>query len=494
LLPRRFPRASPEKATSQLRGLHTTSLTRNTPETRRPSISASFPQKARFSGTEGIDRRPDTRSDQMPKLTKRTIDAIRPDPGRDVFHWDTGDGALKGFGVRMKPSGVATWLVQYRTPQGQTRRLALGRVGVLTPDQARGKARDALKAVADGGDPSADRHTTRSAISVADLCEEYMQAARASLVKTRFGQSKSPATVAIDDGRINRHIVPLIGSTPARDLRRSDVQRMVDAIAGGKTAVVAKGKPRGKAVVTGGAGTAAKAVGLLGGIFTWAQRRGHVPEGANPAHGVEKAASKMKDRVLSDGELRALGKALEGRADDQPAAVAALRLIALTGLRREEACGLRWREVDELGQSLRLEDTKTGRSTRPIGTAAMDVLRAVPRRDGVEWLFPRADGTAPADLKKRIAGLFDAAGLKDARSHDLRRTFASTAADLGYGDATIAELLGHARRGVTERHYVRRSDPVLIAAADRVAARLGGMMTNEAPAENVVELRAAEAG
>jgi len=244
---------------------------------------------------------------------------------------------------------------------------------------------------------------------------------------------------------------------------------MVDQIAAGKTAATLKTKARGRAVITGGGGTAAKAVGLLGGIFTWAQRRGLVPEGANPAHGIEKAASKTKDRVLSGDELRALGKVLESRSDDQAAAVAALRLIALTGLRREEACGLRWREVDQSGQSLRLENTKAGRSVRPIGEPAMDLLRSLPRRDGVEWVFPRADGQASADMKKVLAGLFDEAGLTNARSHDLRRTFASVAADIGYGDATIAELLGHARRGVTERHYIRRSDPVLLAAADCVS-------------------------
>ena len=85
----------------------------------------------------------------MAKLTKRTVDAIRPAADRDVFVWDSGDGALKGFGVRVKPSGAASYLVQYRTPEGRTRRLAFGRVGVLTPDQARKLASDKLKEVAE---------------------------------------------------------------------------------------------------------------------------------------------------------------------------------------------------------------------------------------------------------------------------------------------------------------------------------------------------------
>jgi integrase len=153
----------------------------------------------------------------------------------------------------------------------------------------------------------------------------------------------------------------------------------------------------------------------------------------------------------------------------------AVRLIALTGLRREEACGLCWREVDQDGSYLRLSASKTGRSTRPLSKTALQFLATLSRGPN-EWVFPNRYGTGSADLKKAIATLFDEAGLKDARSHDLRRTFASTAAELGYSDATIAELIGHARRGVTERHYVRRPDAVLIAAADRVAARINAAM------------------
>jgi Toprim domain/Phage integrase family len=145
-------------------------------------------------------------------------------------------------------------------------------------------------------------------------------------------------------------------------------------------------------------------------------------------------------------------------------------LIALTGARREEICALRWCEVDEPAGCLRLETTKTGRSIRPIGRSALRVLSTLPRGPS-EWVFPNRAGSGSADLKKQIAGLFDAAGLTDARSHDLRRTFGSLAADEGYGDATIAELLGHARRGVTARHYIRRPDAALLAATDRVAER-----------------------
>jgi len=112
---------------------------------------------------------------------------------------------------------------------------------------------------------------------------------------------------------------------------------------------------------------------------------------------------------------------------------------------------------------------------RPIGKAALSLLSTITRGEN-EWVFPNRDGSGSEDLKKHISSLFDAAGLTDARSHVLRRTYASLAADEGYGDATIGELLGHARQGVTGRHYIRRPDAALVAAADKVAARIAAML------------------
>jgi site-specific recombinase XerD len=425
----------------------------------------------------------------VPKLTKNEVDKLlrcrpRLDDRAELFAWDS---ELRGFGLRRKQSGVCSYLVQYRTREGRTRRLVLGRAGILTPEEARRLAREKLAAVAAGADPSAQRHEARAALTVSVLCDCYLEAARAGLVATRFRRPKRASTVAIDEGRVARHIKPLIGTMRADALTRAVVQRMADAIAQGKTAGVFKGGPRGKAVVSGGAGTAARVVELLGGMWTWAEKRGFVA-GSNPARGVETTRGEARDRVLSPIELRALGQVLQEVAPAHPAAAAALRLIALTGMRYGEACGLRSSEIDIPGQCLRLERTKTGRSIRPIGNPALDLLLSLSRAEGPnrpDWVFPNRAKDGRADLKKRIASLFDNAGLADARSHDLRRTFASTAADEGYGDATIAELLGHSRRGVTARHYIRRPDAALVAAADRVSARIATMLDAEKDAEIV---------
>jgi site-specific recombinase XerD len=445
----------------------------------------------------------------MAALTKRVLDAAKPQAER-YFVWC---GSLSGFGARIYPSGRKVFVAQVRVGRGQ-RRVTIGTFGAFTVDQARKRAEAIIRAAAEGRDPQREKQEARTALTVAELCEEYLTAARAGLVMTRFKRPKRSTTVAIDEGRVSRHIRPLIGKIPARALRRADVQRMADAIAQGKTAGIFKGKPRdqeigassrpepsvtvdlnvksrGRAVVTGGAGTAARVVELLGGIYSWAEKREMVA-GPNPAHGVETMRGEAKDRVLSCEELQALGKTLDENEARAPMPVAAVRLIALTSLRREEACGLRWDEIDFGGCCLRLEATKTGRSTRPIAKVARDLLQALPRLSD-EWVFPNRGSRGRADLKSSIAELFDAAGLTNARSHDLRRTFGSIAADEGYGDATIAELLGHSRRGVTQRHYIRRPDAALVAAADRVSSRIVAAMAARKAAAEVIPLQPAGA-
>jgi integrase len=405
----------------------------------------------------------------MPKITKRLLDALHPNPGGDVFAWDT---ELKGFGIRLKPSGSASYIVQYRTQQGRSRRLSFAKVGTITPDQARTLARRHLAEIETGGDPAAQRREDREALTVAELCERYLEAAQAGLVTYR-SKPKAASTIRNDMGLIARHIIPTIGMKLARDLDRATVQRMIDSIAAGATAAVIKTKPRGLGRVTGGPGAAARAAELLGGILSWAEKRGYVV----PVNlrGLERYRGAPKDRVLTREELARLGAELRDRADQRPSALTIVRLIALTGLRRAEAANLHWSEIDAAAGVLRLAQTKTGRSVRPIGRPALRLLEALPRTDP-ERVFPGTRGAASPDVRKAVSRVFDAAGLHDARSHDLRRTFASIAADEGYSDSTIGELLGHARQGVTSRHYIRRPDAVLISAADKVAARIAAML------------------
>ena len=408
----------------------------------------------------------------MPRLTKRILDAAKPDPTRDVFAWCS---ATPGFGARIYPSGRKTFVAQVRVGRAQ-RRVKIGTYGPFTVEQAREGAQRIIRVASEGRDPQREKQDRKKAFTVSELCDLYLEAARAGRVLTRFGRPKRPSTLAIDVGRIERHIKPLLGRLLARDVSAGDVQHMADAIAGGKTACTIRTGKRGKAVVKGGAVTAARVVELLGGIWTWAAKRDLVSS-LSITRGVDRTKALPKDRTLSAGELSRLGMSMQEAREKLPLASLALRLIALTGSRREEIVRLKWAEVDLAGSCLHLGLTKTGRSTRPLGNAAVEVLRACSKLHPV-YVFPNSRNDGPADLKKAIARTFNAAGLTDARSHDLRRTFASTADELGYSEATIGEILGHARRSVTGRHYIRRPDAALIAAAtrisDRIEAALGG--------------------
>src|SRR5215510_9754633 len=181
------------------------------------------------------------------KLTKRTIDAIKP--GIDRVLWDD---ELRGFGLRVKPGGLKSFLIQFRNRQGRSRRLTVGQYGRLNPDEARREARRLLSEVERGLDPVERRLEERHAITLGELCHEYLAKAEAGLIIGRKGLPKKANTLENDRGRIARHIIPLLGKKPLKDLTSADVKRFLEAVMSGKTAAVVKTKPHGLARVTGG--------------------------------------------------------------------------------------------------------------------------------------------------------------------------------------------------------------------------------------------------
>jgi integrase len=388
---------------------------------------------------------------------------------------------------------AVTYSVFYRTKEGRQRWQKIGRHGApWTPEGAREEAVKILGSVADGADPAAEKRITRNATTVAELCDTYLADAMAGRVLTRSKEAKKASTLAIDKGRVERHIKPLLGSRPVSAVTRDDVERFLHDVAEGRTAGKTKSaKKRGLARVTGGRTAATRAVGLLGAIFTYSVRRRLRPD--NPVRGVERFADRKRERRLSDEEYAALGKGLRKAeaADIWPPAIAAARFLAGTGWRSGEAIVLRWSEVDLVRRTAALVDTKTGRSIRPMPRFACDVLKSLPRTS--DRVFPASRGGAETILhfKKfwpRIAAL---AGLpSDITPHVLRHSFASLAADLGYSEPTIAALVGHKGRSITSR-YVHSADAVLLAAADAVANRTTELMGESKNEAEVVLLREA---
>ena len=139
----------------------------------------------------------------MPKITKRFVDGLK---GGGAQERQAMDSALSGFGLRMKPSGAASYFIRYRTPDGRARRLVLGKVGTLTPDEARKLAGQKLAAVAKGADPSGERRAARQAMTVGELCEWYLKAAGRGEILGRRGERIKASTLARDRSRVETHV------------------------------------------------------------------------------------------------------------------------------------------------------------------------------------------------------------------------------------------------------------------------------------------------
>ena len=404
------------------------------------------------------------------KISKRSVDALKPGE-KDIFLWDT---ELRGFGVKCTSKGRRVYLLQYRQ-HGRLRRYTIGKHSdPWTPTQARQEAARLLGLIAEGEDPAEIKQDAKKGITVAELCKLYLD---------EGCTTKKPSTVATDRGRIERHIIPLLGRMRVDKVKRADVQRFMNDVATGKTMADVKTGKFGRARVSGGKGTATRTVGLLGGIMSFAVERGYIEH--SPVLGVKRFPDKKNERFLSEAELARLGRVLAEAEQEgtNPCAIAAVRLLLLTGCRRGEILGLRWTEVDFNRACLRLDDSKTGQKVVPLGAPALEVLDSIPRVQGSPFVLPASKGSGHfVGLPKIWQRIRERADLPGVRLHDARHSFASVGASGGMSLPIVGKLLGHASPGTTAR-YAHLSDDPVRAAADQIsgdiAAAMGGKKGGE---------------
>ena len=399
------------------------------------------------------------------RLTKRSVDQLKPIAGRDYSVWDAD---LTGFGVRVKPSGVKSFQIKYRTANGEQRKTTLGKYGALTVEKARKLALVELGKVAAGADPVGEAREYRNGMTITELCDRYFTEAEAERILHR-NRPKKPSTLAVDKGRIERHIKPLLGKKRIADLKRMDIERFMYDVRDGKTAVDVKTGPRRRSIVRGGAQVGAKSVHLLSAMYKFAMRSGWVED--NPCLNIDKPAEGKRTRFLSEAEYKAIGLALVRARELElsPTLMNAAVALMLTGCRRGEILNLKWVEIDPQSRCLRLQDSKTGPQLRPCGKAAFDHLSSLPHEMDANFVFPSELCDGPIkEIRKFLAWLMKESGISGVTPHVFRHSYATVAFELGYSELIIAGLLGHKLSSVTSR-YAHRVDYVLADAADRVS-------------------------
>lgn len=412
----------------------------------------------------------------MPSITKRLVDATRPAAER-VYVWDD---ELRGFGLLVLPSGVKSFVLQYRTEAGRSRRMTLGRYGALTPDQARRLAKERLHEVAQGHDPAEDRRELRAAPTVNDLLDRYLS----EHVDVHNAETTRREVRRLVDKKIR----PALGTLKVAAVTRADVARFHHAEGAA---------PR----------SANFCLSILSKAFALAELWRLRPEYSNPARRIERYEEATRERFLSEAELTRLGgalveaetlglpwsigterskhapKAAELRAPASPMAVAALRLLLFTGARRSEILQTRWADVDLAAGTVALPDRKGGaRRPHPVSLPVLEIIKGLNKPKGAVYLFPRpSDPKLPMAVEQIESAwqrIRKRAQLEDVRLHDLRHTVGTFASEAGSNAFMIAHLLRHANITITQRYVNPNAEPIR-AVSEVVAQRLSAGLAGE---------------
>lgn len=379
------------------------------------------------------------------KLTVRTVESITPGVA-DIIVWDS---ELAGFGCKVTPKGKRSYFLYYRTKEGQQRRPAIGAHGPLRPEAARDIARRWLADVAQGRDPSQSRTLDRAAPTVRELCSRYMT----EHAETR----KKESSISNDRRLIDAHILPALGAKKVASVTRAEVARMHHAL---------RGTPY----------EANRMLALASKMFGLAERWGLRPDNSNPAKNIDRYREEKRERYLTSAEVARLWQVLNSdtaAAKVSTSAIAAIKLLMLTGRRLNEVLGLKWAWVDLDAKVLRLPDTKNGALMVSLGDAAVCVLAELKERELDETfvIAGQRKGAPLVNLQKPWRSLRAMADLNDVRIHDLRHTFASIGAGMGMSLHMLGRLLGHTQAATTSRYAHLAQDPVRTA-ADAIGAEL----------------------
>ena len=376
----------------------------------------------------------------MAKITKRTIDALVGQE-RERVVWDAD---LKGFGVRVHPSGRKVYIVKTRY-RGRVIKMTIGPHGAVTPSYARVRAAEIITDARAGKNPAGRNADAPTMIA---LGKRFLKEYVSTHCKTSTAEEYRRSVKLFIDPRIGRYRVP--------DIQRSNIVALHYDM---------RDTPY----------QANRTLGVLSKMFNLAELWDLRPDGSNPCRHVKRFREEKRERFLSDIEYQRLGAALkdiEVDGSETASAITAVRLLMLTGCRLSEIQKLLWEHVDLEASELRLPDTKTGAKVVYLGDPAIAVLERIDRRDGNPWVIAgRKPESHLTDLQHPWRRIRARAGLDDVRIHDLRHSFASGGLLVGEGLPMIGKLLGHTQVQTTARYAHLANDPVK-SAANRIASRI----------------------
>ncbi len=370
------------------------------------------------------------------RLNDRRVESLKPRKST----YDVRDRDLRGFGVRVLPSGAKRYFVH---AQHEGRRIwkIVGRAGSIGAGEARERARTLIAAIRNGNDDQAAAPPDTPFETVGDE------------VFRRYARNWKPSTLRVNRNYYRNQILPWFQGRPIADITARDVKQWFTSLH--ETPVAAD-----------------RSAPVLSVIMRQAEVYGYRPEGTNPCVGIKRYRRQGRERFLTAAELRRLGAMLARHEAGRPQVVAIIRLLLLTGCRKGEIITLKWRYYRE--GNLFLADSKVGPRSVWLSSAAREVLDSVPRSP--VWVFPspQTDGCLTvATLDRAWQRIRAEADLRDVRLHDCRHTYASMALAQGETVLTIGRLLGH-RDPATTLKYTHMSDIMVHEAADTVGVVLKG--------------------
>lgn len=382
------------------------------------------------------------------------VDAARAD-AKDLFLWDDD---VRGFGLRVKPSGTKTYFIQYRNKQRRTRKFAIGQHGALAPDEARKIARQLLADVARGADPSADRKAIRDAETVAKFLDRFET--------DHIAKNLAASTAKVWRYLIATHIRPALGAFLVASVTRQDIIKLHRSVPG-------SGRQANNALT------------VLSSIFARAEEWGARPEGTNPVAGVQRHKENARERFLTDKEITRLGNSLQAAEEsgsEHPCHLAAVRLLLFSGARATEILTLEWKHVNLANGLVAFPGVKGGeRVEHPVSSHVLEILKTLPRVKGSPWVLPMPTDQKEAmpyhQLRRCWDRLRTAAELQDVHLHDLRHTVGTMGGQSGANAFMVRDLLRHRTVAMTNRYANRDNDPLRELSdkvSGRIAAALGG--------------------